>query len=74
MTPSRPSLNGSAPAILTVLAGARRLPDRRRRKVVLPDPLAFEGSGLLGRIHFVAEGGIGGDRVKWGGVVVGTAY
>lgn len=40
MTPSRPSLNGSTPAMLTVLVGASRLPERRRRRVVLPDPLA----------------------------------
>lgn len=40
MTPSSPSLNGSTPAILTVLVGARRLPERRRRRVVFPDPLA----------------------------------
>lgn len=40
MTPSSPSLNGSTPAMLTVLVGASRLPERRRRRVVLPDPLA----------------------------------
>ena len=41
MTPSRPSLKGSTPAMLTVPVGARRLPERRRRRVVLPAPLAL---------------------------------
>lgn len=40
MTPSRPSLNGSRPPMEMVPEGARRLPERRRRSVVLPAPLA----------------------------------
>lgn len=40
MTPSRPSLKGSRPPTWIVPLGARRLPDRRRRRVVLPAPLA----------------------------------
>ena len=46
MTPSRPSLKGSTPAILTVPVGASRLPERRRRSVVLPAPLALSGIRL----------------------------
>jgi hypothetical protein len=34
------SLKGSTPETRMVLAGARRLPARRRRSVVLPAPLA----------------------------------
>lgn len=40
VTPSRPSLKGSRPPTEMVLEGARRLPERRRRRVVLPAPLA----------------------------------
>lgn len=40
VTPSRPSLKGSRPPIEIVFEGARRLPERRRRRVVLPAPLA----------------------------------
>ena len=40
MTPSRPSLKGSSPPTEMVPEGARRLPERRRRRVVLPAPLA----------------------------------
>lgn len=49
MTPSSPYLKGSTPAMLMVFEGARRLPERRRRSVVLPAPLAWE-EVLLGRI------------------------
>ena len=44
MTPSRPDLKGSIPAMLTVPVGARRLPERSRSSVVLPAPFA---TGLL---------------------------
>jgi hypothetical protein len=40
VTPSRPSLKGSTPAMEIVRVGASRLPERRRRRVVLPAPLA----------------------------------
>ncbi|KAK4670341.1 LOW QUALITY PROTEIN: uncharacterized protein QC763_0041790 [Podospora pseudopauciseta] len=40
VTPSRPTLKGSLPPMVIVPAGARRFPARRRRRVVLPAPLA----------------------------------
>lgn len=40
VTPSTLSLNGSRPPIRIVFEGARRFPERRRRRVVLPAPLA----------------------------------
>ena len=40
VTPSRPSLKGSRPPTWTVPEGARRLPERRRSRVVLPAPFA----------------------------------
>ncbi len=40
MTPSSPEVKGSIRAMLTVPEGAMRLPERRRRSVVLPAPLA----------------------------------
>jgi len=40
VTPSRPSLKGSTPETETVPTGDMRLPERRRRRVVLPAPLA----------------------------------
>ena len=43
MTPWRPVVNGSIPAMLTVPVGAMRFPDRRRSSVVLPAPLARRG-------------------------------
>ena len=39
MTPSRPEEKGSTPAMETEREGAMRLPERRRRRVVLPAPL-----------------------------------
>ena len=43
VTPSRPVVKGSVPAMEIVEGGERRLPERRRRRVVLPAPLAVEG-------------------------------
>lgn len=48
MTPSRPSLKGSTPAMLTVSVGARRFPDRSRRSVVFPAPFALGVNYRLG--------------------------
>lgn len=45
VTPSRPSLKGSMPPMDMVPEGARRLPERRRRRVLFPAPLAV-GGGL----------------------------
>ena len=47
MTPSRPSWKGSTPAIEIVEVGARRLPERSRRRVVLPAPFADWGVGAV---------------------------
>ncbi len=46
MTPSRPEVNGSIPAMLTVPVGAIRLPDRRRSSVVFPAPFAIRGQRM----------------------------
>ena len=43
VTPSRPEVNGSIPAMLIVPVGAIRLPDRRRSSVVFPAPFARRG-------------------------------
>lgn len=48
MTPSKPSLKGSTPAMLTVSVGARRFPDRSRRSVVFPAPFALGVDYRLG--------------------------
>lgn len=40
MTPSRPCVNGSRPAMLMVSRGAMRLPESNLSSVVLPAPLA----------------------------------
>jgi len=51
VTPSRPCLKGSTPAMETVPVGARRLPESRRRRVVLPAPLASHTVNLSKTIH-----------------------
>lgn len=48
MTPSKPSLKGSTPAMLMVSVGARRFPDRSRRSVVFPAPFALVVDYRLG--------------------------
>lgn len=48
MTPSKPSLKGSTPAMQTVSVGARRFPDRSRRSVVFPAPFALHVDYRLG--------------------------
>lgn len=42
VTPSSPSLKGSTPPIEIVSVGDRRLPARRRSKVVFPAPFAIQ--------------------------------
>ena len=49
-------MKGSTPAIDIEFEGARRLPDRRRRRVVLPAPFAVKDDLVASKIEMIIVG------------------